>query len=176
MDMLAENRFTLTKELFYESMRRVLAESYGKFAKKAVAVLAAAWLLLVAFTLWQGHGIGSCVLEFFILGLVSLYITVYVPRSRAKRAFKNLENRDGENMERCTRFYSDELTAGSAGREKTLSYSEIKQVLHSRNLLILIAEDGTGIMLKKDSYTRGTEAAVLDRIMAARAEEDNTHD
>ena len=176
MEILAENRFTLTKELFYESMRRVLAESYGKFAKKAVAVLAAAWLLLVVFTLWQGHGFGSCVLEFFILGLVSLYITVYVPRSRAKRAFKNLENRDGENMERCTLFYSEGLTAGSAGREKDLAYGEIKQVLHSKNLLILIAEDGTGIMLKKDGYARGTEAAVLERIQTARAEEDKYDD
>lgn len=176
MEILAENRFTLSKELFYESMLRVLAESYGKFAKKAVAFLAAAWLLLVAFTLWQGNGFGHCVPEFFVLGLVSLYITVYVPRNKAKRAFKALETRDGEDMERRTLFYPDKLTAESAGREKTLAYGEIKQVLHSKSLLILLAEDGTGIMLKNDSYVQGTKDTVLNQIKAAKAEEDKNND
>lgn len=56
---------------------------------------------------------------------------------------------------------------GAAGCQTTVSYSEIKQILHSKHLLLLVAEDKTGILLKLDSFTRGGETTVRELIKNA---------
>ena len=169
MEVLAENSFTITKKLSYEGLLRISAEDYGKFAKKAVLFLAAAWLVLAIFTLWQGQGIGYIVIEFVILCLVSLWISVYVPRNKAKRAFKALEARYGSDLQRTIRFYEDRLEVTTPETQKTVPYSEITQVLHSKNLLILVTEDRSGILVALDSFTLGSDDTVQDLIRDAKA-------
>lgn len=167
MEPLAENRFTITKDLFYEGMLRVSAESYGKLAKKAVILLVVAWLALTAVMLWQHQGLGYIVIEFMVLCLVVLWIYIFMPRNKAKRAFKLLTDKYGDNLERITRFYRDQLEVEAAGYQTTILYSEIRQILHSKHLLLLVAEDKTGILLKLDSFTRGGETAVRELIKNA---------
>lgn len=171
MDVLAENRFTITKGLFYEGMLRVSAESYGKLAKKAVLFLAAAWLVIAAVTLWNSQSLGYAVIELVVLCLVALWISVYVPRNQAKRAFRQLENKCAGDWERVVRFYEDRLEAESSGRQIEVFYFEIKQILRSKRLLILVSEDKTGIMLMLDGFTSGSEAAVQKLIKNAAIEE-----
>lgn len=171
METLAENRFTITKALFYEGMLRVSAENYGKLAKKAILVLAAAWLVLAGVALWRRQGLGHVVVEFFVLILVALWIAVYVPRNKARRAFWTMTNKYGDELERVTRFYEDRLEVEGSGKQKEVFYSEIKQLLPSKNLLVLVCGDGTGIMLKLDGFTHGSEAAVRELIKNAKMEE-----
>lgn len=160
----AENRFAITKSLFYEGMLLVSAQSYGKLAKKAVLFLCAAWIALTAATLWQRQSIGYIVIEFIVLCLVALWIAVYMPRRKAKRAFQALEDKYGDNMERVTRFYDERLEVETSERKTVIFYWEIAQILRSKHLLVLVAEDKTGILLKLDGFTRGDEAAVRELI------------
>lgn len=171
MEPLVENRFTITKSLFYEGMLRVSAESYGKLAKKGVALLGAAWLILAAVTLWQRQSIGYVVIELIVLCLASLWICIFVPRNKAKRAFRQLENKYGGNLERVTRFYQERLEAEASEARIVVYYSEISQILRSKRLLLLVTEDKTGILLKLDSFTRGGEAAVRELIKNTKTEE-----
>lgn len=173
MEILAENRFTITKNLFYEGMLRVSAESYGKLAKKAVAFLAVAWLVLAAVTLWQRQNPLYVAMEFVVMCLAALWICVVLPRSKAKRAFRSLEAKYGDELERVTRFYEERLEVEASGQQTVVFYSEIQQVLRSKRLLVLVAEDKTGILLKLDGFTSGGEKAVRELIENARTEEDD---
>lgn len=175
MDILAENRFTITKSLFIEGMLRVSTESYGKLAKKAVLLLAAAWLVLTAVTLWNSQSLGYVVIEFLVLCLAALWISVFMPRNKANRAFKLLEDKCGGDLERVTRFYEERLEVEALGSQTVVFYSEIKQILRSKHLMVLVSENKKGIMLKLDSFTCGTAAAVQELINNA-AMEENEHD
>ena len=171
MEVLAENRFTITKSLFYEGMLLVSAQSYGKMAKKAVLFLFAAWIALTVVTLWRHQSVGYIVIEFIVSCLAALWIAVYMPRRKAKRAFKALEDKCGDNMERITRFYDDRLEVEASERRTVVFYSEIAQVLRSKRLLVLVAEDQTGILLGLDGFTRGDETAVRELIETKKTEE-----
>lgn len=173
MTVLAENRFTITKPLCYEGTLRISAESYGKFAKKAVMFLAAAWLILTAFTLWQGRSLGYMVIEFIVLCMVSLWICVFVPRNKAGRAFKALMNKYGDDMERTTRFYEDRLAVETMEGQTEVLYSEIVQILFSKRLLILVTKANSGILLKRDSFTHGNEMTVQDLLKTERKEKND---
>lgn len=166
MNILAENRFTITKSLFLEGMRRVSRESYGKTARKAVAFLALVWFLLAAVALWQQQGLGFVCVELLVVCFAGLWITVVLPRSKAKRAFRTLENRSG-SLERITRFYPDRLEIDAAGTQTEVLYTEIRQILTGSRLLILVTDDKTGIMLKRDGFLLGSEDDVRALIRQA---------
>lgn len=167
MEPLAENRFTITKDLFFEGMLSVSAESYGKMAKKAVLFLGAAWLVLAAVALWQRQSLGYIVIEFIVICLVALWICILMPRSKAKRAFKQLTDRYGDDLERVTCFYEDRLEVEGSGNQKVVCYSEISRILRSKRLLVLVTEDKTGILLNLESFTHGSETAVRELIKNA---------
>lgn len=171
MELLAENRFTITKALCYEGMLRISAEGYGKFARKAVMVLAAAWLVLTAMTLWQGQSLGYMAIEFLVLCMVSLWICVFVPRNKAGRAFRALRSRYGEDMERRTCFYADRLVVSTAESRTEINYSEITQVLYSARLLVLVTADNAGVMLKRDGFTLGSGDIVENLLKNTESEE-----
>ncbi|MDE6259847.1 MAG: YcxB family protein [Oscillospiraceae bacterium] len=175
VEILAENRFTITKKLFYEGMLCVSAESYGKLAKKAVAFLGIAWLALTAVTLWNSQSLGYVVIEFVVLCLVALWIYILMPRSKAASAFKKMEAKYGGDLERITRFYEERLEVEASGYQIVVPYSEISQILRSKRLLVLVTEGKTGLLLKLDGFTRGGEAAVRELIKNA-AMEENEHD
>ena len=69
MKLQAENRFTVTRELFLEGMLRVSRDSYGKYAAKCMLVFVAIWAALLIFTLSTGGSMGSIL---FSLGVVVL--------------------------------------------------------------------------------------------------------
>lgn len=167
MEILAENRFTITKDLFLEGMLRVSAENYGKFAGKAAAFLGAAWLALAAVTLLLRQSPVFVGIELVAVCLAALWATVWIPRNKAKRAFRALSDRSGGDLERVTRFYHDRLVVEAAGKQTEVSYPEINRILRSRHLLVLVSGDGTGILLKLDGFTLGSESAVREQIRNA---------
>ena len=169
MNILAENRFTMTKSLFYEGMLRVSRESYAKSAKKAAVFLGALWLVLAVVTLLLQQNMGYVAVEFIVLGAAALWLCAGVPRYSTGKAFKAFRNKYGDDMERVTRFYEDRLEVEAADRQTVILYAEIGQVLRSKHLLLLIAEDKTGILVKRDAFTRGSEAAALEAVGDARA-------
>lgn len=161
---IAENRYVLTKSLFYEGMGRVMQQTYGKTANRAVLGLLAAWAVLAAATLILKQSPVYLAVEAVVLSLAALWIKAYLPRYKARSAWKKLEAAYGADMERTTCFYTDRLTVHAADREVTVAYEEIAQKLSSEHLLILVSTDKTGILVKRDSFTKGSEAEIMARI------------
>lgn len=161
---LAENRFTLTKALFCEGMREVNREGYGKTANRAVLGLLWAWLLLVAVTLALKQNPLYLAGEAVIMGLLALWIKLYMPSRRNRTAWRKLTEQCGGDLDRSICFYEDHLTVSAAGRDVTVAYGDLQKRLCSGHLLIFVAEDKTGILVKRDAFLKGDEAEVLDLI------------
>ena len=160
-ETLAENRFQMTRELFFEGMARVWAAGARKSIGRWLLLLGGLWLAFTVYTLLQGGSLLFPLMELGVLGAVILWCLVFLPRGRARRAWNALEAQGRANTQRCTRFYEDRLEAESGGQTTEVSYAEINRILRSEHLLLLITENKTGILLKHDGYTRGTEETVL---------------
>ena len=159
MEPLAENRFTITKELFYEGMLRVVKESYDPFRKKIILVLAAAWAILAAATVFMRGSLSYAVVELVVVVLIGVWLSVLVPRNKARRAWAALESRGGD-LERVTRFYPDCLEADNGSEEITVFYEDIRQILQSEHLLVLLSVEKVGVLVARDGFITGDTAAV----------------
>ena len=159
-ELLAENRFTITKELCYEGMLRVIKESYDPFRKKILLVLAVAWAVLAAVTLFQRGSLPYAVIELVVVVMIGVWLSVFVPRSKARRAWAALENRCGADLERVTRFYPNYLEAGNGMEEITVFYEDIRQILETEHLLVLLSVEKVGVLAARDGFTSGDTTAV----------------
>lgn len=161
MEILAENRFVMTKALFVEGRLRLSKESYGKSANK----LGAAALILLAVaapvSLLLGLSSASVGMEVLVLGFAAFWLLYGFPRSSAKDAYKALVKKCGDEPERVTRFFADRLEIEGPGVHAVLSYSQIERVLRTRRLLILVSDEKAGVLLKSDAFTAGSENVVL---------------
>ena len=168
MELLAENRFTITKSLFYEGMLRVSKESLGPFTKKVLLVLAILWTVMAAVTLFHSGSPVYALMELIIVVLIGVWLCVYIPRNKARRAWAALESRCGTDLERVTRFYPSYLEIDSAGEETTVFYEDIRQILLSKNLLVLTCVDKMGVLIARDGFITGNAAtaqALIEREM-----------
>lgn len=172
-EILAENRFVLSWELFLEGMRSVTADSYGSSVKKLLIGLTLLWLALSAWTLYRSASFSYALAELAVLAALALWLLVLLPRRRARRAWHKLEEQGRADAERTTYFYADHLEVKAAEAARSLDYAEVRSTLRSRNLLILVAEDRTGILIKRDAFTRGAEDLVLRLIEEAQKEEEH---
>lgn len=150
-DLLAENQFTITKKLFYEGMSLISRDSYGKFVKKVTIALLGVWLVMFAVTLIANANLLIALGELVLVAFLCAWISVYLPRSRAKRTFKGLQG----DLTRTTRFYADHIEMESENRREEIAYDQVQDILQSRNLLVLICENRIGVMLALDSFTMG---------------------
>ncbi len=169
--MEAENRFTMTKDLFFEGMALVSKTGYGKLARKGTVALAAAWAVLLVLTLLWRQNLWIAALEGAVMVLAAVWLEAVLPRSRAKRAYRKLEAQSGGDMERITRFYAGELEVLTAGTRRRIPYDRVQTLLRSRNLLVLVCQDKIGILLKLDGFTLGSAEGVQALIRAAQETE-----
>ena len=171
MERQAENKFTITKSLFMEGMLRISRDSYGKAAAKAMLLVLGLWGAFFLYTLAAGGDVAHALLFLVIIGMAGLWLCVGIPRSNANRAWKALEGKYGSNLHRTTSFYPDHLEIQGEGLEKHIPYDQIKQLLCSRKLLILVCEDKTGVLLKLDGFTEGTVSDVIALLRSAQNKE-----
>jgi len=167
MNYQAENRVTLTKELFYEGMLRMSRDSYLRFAGKCVLLFAAVWAVLVYLTLKNGGSLISIFTCLMVVVLLSFWICVRIPRSHAKKAWKAQQRLYGDSMERITRFYDTHLEISGDCAQRTVAYRDIREVRESRNLILLICFDKMGILLSREGFTKGSYEAVVELIRNA---------
>lgn len=169
MKLHAENRFTVTRELFMEGMLRVSRDSYGKYAAKYMLIFVAIWVALLIFTLTTGGSMGNVLFSLGVVVLIGLWICVWTPWSHAKKAWKAQQSRYGDSIKRITRFYDDHLDICGDCPEKTVGYDEIKEIKESKNLILLICYDKMGILLSRGGFTEGDVATVRELIEKAKA-------
>jgi hypothetical protein len=67
-----------------------------------------------------------------------------------------------------TKFYDDHLEIQGDCPEKSVDYTDIRHVLFSKNLMILVCRDKMGIILSLNGFTVGDPDTVRDLITAAK--------
>ena len=164
MEILAENRFVMTKALFVEGRLGMTKESYGKAAKKMGIALLVLFAVLIAGSLLLRMSVSSVVMEVVFLALMSLWLFYLFPRSSAKQAYKALTKKWGDEPERTTRFFEDQLEIEGPGVHAFIPYDQIEQIRYTKRLLILITEEKGGVLLKLDGFKVGSEERVRELI------------
>jgi hypothetical protein len=164
MEKMAENRFTITKKLYMEAMLRMSGVSYGKTAGKIICLILGAWCAFLIYVLATGKNPGQMLGSLGVICAVALWILVGMPRYYARRAWRKLQNQYGTDMERSIVFYADHMEAYSESVEKIISYEDIRQIMQSKHLLILICNDKTGVLVARNGFSAGSEETVLNLI------------
>lgn len=171
MEKLAENQVTITKDLFLEGMLRISRDGYGKFARKAVLLIFGLWLGFLLYTLAAGGDVTDCLELLVILSLAAVWICIGMPRSNARRLWRAMEGTYGNNLHRTTSFYADHLQICGEGVDRQIAYGEIRQILRTRRLLILVCDDKTGVLVARNGFRKGTEEEVMTLLCGAKNKE-----
>lgn len=161
---IAVNQFTLTKELFYEGNKRTSKETYSRFALRMVLIMTGAWLIVAVITFLTNPSIVFLAVEALVLILASLWVAVYTPWNKRKKAYRAFLELYGEDPERTTVFYADHLVVNPEGREITIAYSDVNKTLTTDRLLILVTSQSKGVLLDRDGFATGSEETVLSLI------------
>ena len=148
MELIAENKFTVTEELFREGM----------------IVLAVAWVFLAGFTVLRGGSPVATIIETVAMVLACLYVSVGIPRSRIKKAWKDICERSGDEMERVTRFYEDRMEVLTNVDPLIVNYEDVTRTLETEHLLIIQNTGKLGVMTLLDGFTVGAKEDVLKLI------------
>lgn len=170
MEILAENRFQMTKQLFFEGLLRLSRDSYGKTAKKCTLFLLLIWVVMSALLLFIGGTMFQALVYLVVMLYFCLWLNVLAPRKNAKKSWEALVNRCGENPERITRFYEDRLEIASDGTLKIVPYSEIVAIKQTKQLCVLVCEDKVGIMVTKSGFVSGSAEEIMALIEGATKE------
>lgn len=170
MEILAENRFVMTKELYVEARLALSRDGYGRTAKKIGVLLLVLSLVLAGGSLLFGLSAASVGMELVILGFMAFWLFYLFPRSSAKTAYKALVKEGGGEPERVTRFYDDHLEIQGPGIHADLSYSQIEQILYTKHLLILVTDERGGVLLMPDRFTIGGAEEVRRLLETGKAE------
>lgn len=160
----AVNRFILTKELFYEGAKRTSKETYSRFALRMVLIMMGAWAIVAGVVWVMRPSVVFLLTETSVLILASLWVAVYTPWRKRKKAYRAFVELYGEDVERTTVFYEDRLIVNPEGRDIAVPYSEVSEVLNSERLLICVTSANKGILVKRDGFVKGNEESVLSLI------------
>lgn len=155
MEMLAENSFALTEGLFREAMGCLSRNSYGKTAGKWTLILLLIWVVISAVLIFLGGPVSQILVYLAAILFLCYWLIVAAPRKHAKKAWDALLSRSGEDPRRITRFYPDHLQVDAGGTVKTVPYGDVLQIRETKNLIMLICADKTGIMVAKKGFTLG---------------------
>lgn len=170
MDILAENRFTLSKQLFSEGLTCLSWDTYGKSAKKITLVLFAIWAVMSAVLMFIGGNLVHVLTYLAAIGAICLWINVLLPRKHIKKNWEALVNRCGDDLERSTRFFEDRLEIEAGDTLKIVPYCDIVTVKQTDKLYLLVCQNKVGVMVAKDGFVSGSAEEIMALIAAAQNE------
>lgn len=155
MEPLFENKYTMTKAVLRESQWKV-----GHYAficiMAGVALLCGA--LIAAFDDQPGRFfLLIWVLVFTAMMALLFFITANMTYKRMR------EQAPAEPFEAIYRFYEDKFIGAFVDSETrtSLDYSTVKKTIVSKNLIILKTRAQVGYILRRDSFTAGSEEAFM---------------
>lgn len=161
---VAINQFTLTKELFYEGNKRTSKETYSRFALRMVLIMTGAWVVIAVVTLLTRPSIVFLAVEALVLILASLWVAVYTPWRKRKKAYNAFLELYGEDPERTTAFYEDRLVVNPEGREVTVPYADLAKTLTTDRLLVFITNANKGVLVSRNGFIKGSETDLISLI------------
>ncbi len=155
---LAENRVTVDKKLFLEGSAALKSKTY----KKIMVFLGVALLVLVVGTcVWitsQGGNPIFAIIEFLFMGILALWLLIWMPRSRNATKFKLMAQNTADGvLTRHTYFFNTYLqTTTETGNSITVSYRDIASLAESKHLWLLVCNNHQAVILGKESFVQGT--------------------
>lgn len=158
METRFENRYTLTKSVVREFKYRMLKPVL-------TAVLAAVFgAIFIALGIYARESSQIVIgVMLIILGALFIIITEW----DAKRTWNMMcEQANHKPIEALITFTDEKAVNQSRGMEGRieLDYADIKKVVVSKNLIILVTRAKLGHMLRRDSFTIGTEEEFMEFI------------
>jgi hypothetical protein len=156
--LVMENRSLIDRALYMEA-GRALSRRWTRYAAQVFGIL----LVVAGIAISESFLIiGGAIIT--VLSTVSWLVIVF-------RDFDKLRKTHGaEAWQKTVRFYSDriEIEAG-AGGISTFSYSAIRQLRETRNLLVIVfGEKRPANMLRKDGFTLGTSDLAMSFVSEMR--------
>lgn len=152
----AQCSFELDKKLFYSGNKLVNSDIMGKTLRKMTAALILLWLGISAYTLLTGGGIVYALSELGVVIAFELLIAVWIPRRRAKSAWKAMEMSGKADALRSMNFYGDRLEIECQGEVTEIDYGDVSKVLRGDKLTVLITNSKKAIIIKEDSFITGS--------------------
>lgn len=164
-EILAENRYTMTKPLFERGMRLTLKESFGKLVRRTLLALVLLSALLAAIARLRDVGAVWLLPELIVLAAAALWVCFWVgvllPRRRIRRLWQAMEETGTEEAQRITLFYPDRLETEVDGKVTAAEYKEITQILQDGELIVLVTESRTAFLLERRGFVRGDGEEIL---------------
>ncbi len=160
MNLLAKNQITVTKSLFLEANLRISREGYGRSARRSMLIFLGLWAAFLVYTIWIQGNLLQTVGLLGLIGLIWLWLCVYLPRSHAKKAWKAQQAHYGAAIARTTEFYDDHLWVSGEGVDTTIAYADVLEIQQSRRLLILICREQVGVILDLNGFSIGSADTV----------------
>ena len=130
-EILAENRYTLTKGLFLQGMLKTQYGNNRKVYMGTLTIISAAWLFLLYIAVSKGQGYPEFIMESIAAALACLYILYLQPKNAAKKNYEKLCERYDQQMERTIRLYEDHLQVKTMKDELDIAYEEIEKMVRN---------------------------------------------
>lgn len=170
MEVVAVNRFTVTRELFAESHAAVFSRQRQKMLLYSGLVFFAFGLASLALRARFPMASVLCV-PLLLTGAFVVLWALTLERSELRRKYKAFRARGGESCGRTITCYRNLLTVETGeGEPREIDYPDIREHRQTEHLYLLICADHTGVMLAKDGFTEGNWQDLLRAIERAKEE------
>ena len=158
MELKAENEYTVTEELYREGLGQIMKDEYMPSARKLLIVLAVIWGVLAYFTYFRwGRGLILVLTELAVAVFVGVWMMTVTPKKRVTQAWEAVK-RSPEGLERHAMFYEDRMEVDPGGL--IVNYEDVQKTLETERMLVVISNEGVGVMLLKDAYKKGDQSTV----------------
>lgn len=157
MELKAENAFTIDEEMYRECMGALIQNEYMPAAKKMLVALGVIWVILAVITFKFGGGIVGVLVELAVMVFAGVWMMAVTPKKRISKAWE-MTKRAGDGLDRHASFYEDrmEVEPGSL----IVNYEDVQKTLETEHMMVLISEEGVGVMLSKAGFTKGDPSVV----------------
>ena len=152
MNILFENQYILTKELFLEICKTIVIKKYKIFCYV---------FSIISFIL----GVWSIILDlgtifsfiFFGLALYFIIMALNIHKFTGKKLYEQQKAMNNyETLRKIIYFYDDKIEVISPNGGKTIIfYNNIKNIYKTNNFLVLNSENKVALAIKKDGFIRG---------------------
>lgn len=157
MEPIIENVSEITKETIYEAYKRVIRRKKILYDIWGWFMIILGLLSFLMFLPKINRSVGISIF-FICLGLLILYSSIIGLRKQAKKTLQRMQVLANDKTVRMTiRFYENYLESGyNNGNKSTIQYNDLKKYYITKNLYILMARENILVMIRRDSFTRGT--------------------
>lgn len=151
MNILFENQYVLTKELFLEICKTLVSKKYKIFCYvfSIISFIIGVWSIIVDLDI---------IFNFIFFGFVFYFITMAlnVHKFTGKKLYEQQKAINNyEILRKIIYFYDDKLEVISPNGGKTIIfYNNIKNIYKTKNFLVLNSENKVAVAIKKDGFIR----------------------